>query len=137
MSITYTPEDADIMARTVYGEARGEQRAGQIAVAWVIRNRAARPGWWGRDIKGVCLKKYQFSCWNRNDANFKQVHSVTLAIAAFRQCMEVVDQVLRDKAPDPTKGATHYHVHNILPVWAKGLKPCVRIGAHVFYNNVK
>ena len=33
--------DMDVAARTVYGEARGEPDEGKIAVAWVIRTRAA------------------------------------------------------------------------------------------------
>ena len=40
----------DTLARTLWGEARGEGRAGMQAVANVIRNRAARPGWWGRSV---------------------------------------------------------------------------------------
>ena len=38
--------DLDIMALTVWAEARGEPVDGQRAVAWVLRNRAAKPGWW-------------------------------------------------------------------------------------------
>lgn len=147
MKVPYSPGDADIMARTVFGEARGELRAGQVAVAWVIRNRAemdlgndGKPDWWGEGIAGVCLKSsrgiHQFSCWNRNDPNLKLIQGVTVANRAFRDCMAVVDEVLRDKVPDPTGGATHYHTRNILPKWAKGLRPCARVGTHVFYNNV-
>ena len=32
-------KDHDILARTLWGEARGETLAGQIAVVWTIRNR--------------------------------------------------------------------------------------------------
>lgn len=31
--------DIDVLARTIWGEARGEGLAGQIAVGWCIRNR--------------------------------------------------------------------------------------------------
>ena len=37
--MTATDKDQDILARTLWGEARGEGVAGQIAVAWSIRNR--------------------------------------------------------------------------------------------------
>jgi spore germination cell wall hydrolase CwlJ-like protein len=40
--MTATVRDRDILARTLYGEARGESFAGQIAVAWTIRNHAQR-----------------------------------------------------------------------------------------------
>jgi hypothetical protein len=41
------------MAATIWGEARGEPLDGKVAVGWVIRNRAANPGGWGRDIRGA------------------------------------------------------------------------------------
>lgn len=37
--MTETEKDRDIRARTLWGEARGKSLAGQIAVAWTIRNR--------------------------------------------------------------------------------------------------
>ena len=37
--ITATEKDRDILARSLYGAARGESLAGQISVAWSIRNR--------------------------------------------------------------------------------------------------
>ena len=52
--------DLMIMAKTIWGEARGESHNGQVAVAWVIRNRAERGGWWGNTIREVCLKDQQF-----------------------------------------------------------------------------
>jgi hypothetical protein len=49
-----TENDRDILARTLWGEARGESLAGQIAVAWTIRNRVndgnAKSWWGGRAI---------------------------------------------------------------------------------------
>ena len=71
--MTVTEKDRDILARTLWGEARGESLAGQIAVAWTIRNRVKDgkdKSWWGEGYASVCQKPYQFSCWNRNDPNF-------------------------------------------------------------------
>jgi len=83
-----TDKDRDILARTLWGEMRGEGVAGQIAVAWSIRNRVemdlhndGKPDWWGEGYAGVCRKPYQFSCWNKSDLNFaclsgaKPIHS--------------------------------------------------------------
>ena len=69
--------DLMIMAKTIWGEARGESHNGQVAVAWVIRNRAERGGWWGNTIREVCLKDQQFSCWNHNDCNRAQIDSLS------------------------------------------------------------
>jgi len=65
------------MAKTVWGEARGESVKGQIAVAWVIKNRADNPRWWGKTIEEVCLKKYQFSCWLESDPNKAKMDKLT------------------------------------------------------------
>src|SRR5688572_17412765 len=74
--IDFTESDVDAMARTLYGEARGEPEAGQIAVAWVIRNRVTtdlrgdkKPDWWGEGVQGVCVNPSQFSCWRTDDPN--------------------------------------------------------------------
>ncbi|MFT8135469.1 hypothetical protein ACMYLZ_23150, partial [Salmonella enterica subsp. enterica serovar Enteritidis] len=66
-------KDRDILARTLWGEARGEGQAGQIAVAWTIRNRVfdgKAKSWWGEGYAGVGLKPGRFSCWNKNDPNY-------------------------------------------------------------------
>ena len=68
--------EVDVLARTIWGEARGEGKEGMEAVASVILNRteiAKRLDgyWWGNTIIQVCQKPYQFSCWNKLDPNFK------------------------------------------------------------------
>lgn len=56
----------EILAKTVYGEARGECREGWKWVAWVIKNRAHlnKSYWGGSRIKDVCLHPGQFECWD-------------------------------------------------------------------------
>lgn len=80
--------DTDILARTIYGEARGESISGQEAIASVILNRVAfakRRGryWWGNTIAGVCLAPWQFSCWNENDPNRKIIERADDADIGF------------------------------------------------------
>lgn len=56
-----TDKDRDILARTLWGEAWGESLAGQIAVAWTIRNRVKDgkdKSFWGEGYGGVCQKPY-------------------------------------------------------------------------------
>lgn len=129
-----TPEDIDIMARTVWGESRGESLAGKIAVAWVIKNRADNPGWWGDSIAGVCRQPWQFSCWNANDPNRAKLIGVTPQDEMFRECLMVVAGVLSRNFPDPTFGANHYHAKGVSPAWAHGRAPTARIHNHVFYR---
>lgn len=127
----------DTMARTVWGEARGESDAGRAAVAWVIKNRASQPGWWGRDIETVCLKKWQFSCWNPTDPNSVKCAMVSEKIdKGFERIKEICRSVLSCETEDPTNGATHYHTKSISPAWAMKIDPCAEIGNHKFYKGV-
>lgn len=129
--------DIDILARTLWGEARGEGAAGMQAVASVVLNRARRGGWWGAGVAEVCLKPRQFSCWNEDDPNREKVAGATpppcprFAVARRIACRAVCGVM-----EDLTGGATHYHAAGAQPYWAEGRTPCAVIGRHVFYRIV-
>ena len=60
-------KDVDVLARTIFGEARGETVSGMEAVASVVMNRLAfsrRRGryWWGNSVVDICQSPRQFSC---------------------------------------------------------------------------
>lgn len=134
--------DIDVLARTIYGEARGEPVRGKEAVAAVIMNRVRlakrRSGyWWGDDIQTVCQKPWQFSCWNDNDPNRKKLLVVTRDNAVFKTCLRVARRAVRGTLKDPTRGATHYHTLNVDPPWSSGRTPVVIIGRHQFYNDIE
>ena len=71
--------------------------------AWVIRNRADNPRWWGNDITDVCLKKYQFSCWNHNDPNYPRLTNEATRVrpdfqAGYVVCTAVLEKMcIRDR----------------------------------------
>lgn len=137
-----TMNDIEIMARTIYGEARGEYSridgglAALIAVGNVIMNRAQQQTWFGRTVREVCLKPYQFSCWNENDANLSKIVGVTDENPIFVQCLDVAKGVAERTYPDLTKGADHYYSADLTapPKWAVGADECVRIGKHRFFK---
>ena len=139
-------DDIDILARTIYGEARGESRSGREAVAAVIMNRVGKrvqAGYvtvGGRKLPSVaatCLKPYQFSCWLRNDPNREKIMTVSHTDALFRECLEIASQAVNGQLEDKTGGATHYYNPRVCPaVWAEGKKPCAEIGAHLFFNDI-
>lgn len=127
-------EDVDIMARTLYGEARGESAEGKAGVGWVIRHRADRPAW-PAGIAAVCQQPYQFSCWNPGDPNLEQLQSVTTENPIFAECVQIANQVISGAIPDPTNGADHYYANYIAPPsWAQGETPVAQIGVHLFFN---
>ena len=131
----------DVLARTIYGEARGESVRGMEAVAAVIMNRvaAAREGrrWWGTTVIEVCRAPHQFSCWNPDDPNRRQIESVDDDDPTFAVCRRIARRAIGGALVDPTNGATHYHALGAAPGWAEGHAPCRRIGRHVFYNTVR
>ena len=131
-----TAQDLDTMARTIYGESRGETLLGQQAVAWVIINRARAGGWWGDTIGKVCRHPFQFSCWNADDPNRKNIEAVGVETPSFIRAIGVAALCLTDDLKDPTAGSTHYHNADVEPVWSKGKTSVAMIGHHHFFNDV-
>lgn len=134
------PDDADVMARTIMGEARGEPEQGKIAVGWVILNRARSGKWFGGggDIFAVCRKPYQFSCWDPGDPNLSIITRARAGDPVFDECLAAAKKVLSGSVADPTGAATHYFANYIsTPAWAKSpANLTVQIGVHKFYKNV-
>ena len=129
----------EILARTVWGEARGEPVAGKEAVAAVVLNRVAlaeKPQfrWWGKTVVGVCLAPFQFSCWNADDPNFPKLFNVRGADPVYATCLRTARRAVSNVLKDPTGGATHYHRRGIYPKWAQNAVPLCEIGNHVFYR---
>lgn len=138
----YNDVSKDVLARTLWGEARGEGTIGMHAVAGVILNRVAiaqKYGsfWWGDNIVQVCQKPYQFSCWNRSDPNFQKLHRVDKSNLYFATALRLAARGLAGSLEDITLGATHYHARGIKPYWANTKKPCTILGNHVYYSLVK
>ena len=132
-----TLDEIDVLTRTVYGEARGESAKGQAAVAWVIRNRAAKQrGYLGKTVKEACLKPHQFSCWNTNDPNRARLLELETSNETYRNIRRVVEEVMKGTIADTTQGSTHYHTNDVKPSWISGKTPVVTIGHHLFYNNI-
>ena len=127
--------DHGLMARTLWGECRGEPFEGQVAVGYVIRNRALQGGWWGSTIGEVCLKPYQFSCWNNDDPNRARLMTVDYEDPNFVTALGIAALLATLRLPDYSRGATHYVADYITPPdWTKSLVPTVKLGRHQFYK---
>lgn len=129
--------DQQVLARTLWAEARGQGPDGMLAVACVIRNRARNPGWWGGpSLRSVCLKPLQFSCWNASDPQFKLIRADAIRSLAFDTAMGIAAAVMADAVADITHGADHYCTAAVAPKtsWAKSRTPVAKIGAHWFYR---
>ena len=135
-------QDIDTLARTIYGEARGESLSGQEAIASVVLNRvkfANNKGkyWWGNTITAVCRCPWQFSCWNANDPNYKILIGDLQSDKFFQICRRIALRAIGGVLQDKTGGATHYHLRSLRPKWSIGKIPCTEIGNHIFYNDIE
>ena len=138
----YQELEIDVLARTIFGEARGEPIEGMEAVANVVLNRARisqKKGryWWGNGIIGVCQKPYQFSCWNKTDPSYHRLINVTAKNIHFATSLRIARRAVIGALKDNTKGATHYHADYVSPYWARGERPVQVIGRHIFYKLVE
>ena len=127
---------ADKLARTLWGEARGEGHAGMAGVASTVLNRVASGvAWWGRDIASVCLAPKQFSCWNPGDPNRPKLLAVTTGDPVFRLACAIAALACDGLLPDTVNGADSYFDLRMPapPAWARGLFPVKRIGHHGFF----
>jgi|TARA_B110001454_G_scaffold85104_1_gene81806 hypothetical protein len=120
--------ETKIIAITILAEARGEGQGGMYAVAAVIAQRAFERK---RTPTEVCLKKWQFSCWNGK--RLKDLEHL-LKVPQGKYALALAKNI-KLLSRDFVGFANHYHNNKIkLPYWAKGQKPVKTIGNHIFYK---
>ena len=119
--------ETKVNAITKLAEARGEGQGGMYAVAAVIAQRAFERK---RTPTEICLKPYQFSCWNgkalKSLEHLLKVPQAKYAIALAKN--------IKLLSRDFVGFANHYHNNKVSPKWAKGNKPVKVIGNHLFYK---
>jgi len=141
-AVSVTESDLLTLARTLWGEARGEPRKGIEAVANVILNRVASPRY-PDTVTKVCRQPFQFSCWNRNDPNFPKLRNLTAASgdAKFTTCLAVAEAAVKGGPMHVTADTLHYHATSIAkPSWVRkspAHRVTLREGRHIFYSGIK
>ena len=112
--------DLYLLAKVVYGEARGEPYLGQVAVAAVVLNRVKSPDF-PNTISGVVYQPWAFTCVQDGQVNLTPDQS---AINAARDALN---------GWDPTSGALYYYnPKTATSKWVQGLTIHMTIGQHVF-----
>lgn len=104
------------MVDNIYHEARGESKAGMLAVAIVTMNRVLHPNY-PETICKVVYQESQFS-WTK-----KYTHA-----SYCQDCLDIAYTALKGNYGFK---ATHYHTRKVNPRWK--LKRIATIGNHIFY----
>ena len=123
------------LALAIYHEARGESLPAQRAVAATIINRAKSSAY-PATLCGVVYDKawrpqkcqFSFACDGRSDVpRDHRAVAVSMKIA--------IETAVTDASglSSCSELATHYHRHDVTPVWSKELRPLGRVGAHLFF----
>lgn len=145
---SYEDDNIVCMAQNIYHEARGDNYAGQIAVADVVLNRVADSRypdticgvikqaklseWWLTRGKEVPIKhQCQFSwyCDGKSDKITNQ--------RSWNQALAIAYSIVTTGIyAGITEGATHYHATYVDPYWASShqMQLIGPIGDHVFYK---
>lgn len=146
VSLQNWSQDVDALARTIWGEARGEGWTGMQAVANVVMNRvgvsiSSGGYWWGNTVRDICQRRsgnvYQFDAWNTNGPNYAQMMAATISTPGFSDALELATRAVAGNLPDITRGATNYYAPAgvlSVPAWARGQVAIAEIGGHVFYR---
>lgn len=121
------------LAQAVYFEARSEPEVGMRAVAHVVLNRL-RDDRYPNSVCGVVFQnqhlrhrcQFSFACDGLSDTPRESL--------SWHRSLQVALEVLAGASEDVTGASTHYHASYVEPFWAAQLKPTVRLGAHLFYQ---
>jgi hypothetical protein len=129
-----SPEDRDMMIRTVIGEASDQPDVGKYGVAHVILNRVNKGGY-GKTPSDVVLQRGQFEPWQTRRG---ELAGISKRSQEYRDTGEIVDNAVNGTVSDPTGGMTHFLDPAIvrkrtgrLPDWASGHG--LQIGDHTFF----
>ena len=116
----YSSQDVALLARLIYGEARGESYVGQVAVGAVVLNRIKSPSF-PNTMSGVIYQRYAFTAVNDGQIN------LTPNETAKKAAMDALN------GWDPSYGAIYYYnPKTATSSWIFSRQTTVIIGNHVF-----
>lgn len=117
----YDYNEIMFLAKTIYGESRGEGEESWYKVGWTIKNRVEKE-WRGKtSFKEVVLDSYQFSCWNEGDPNRTVIENPSGK--TWSKIFDVAIEIYYSDSRENTfQNIYHYHDTSIVePYWGDGL----------------
>ncbi len=119
-SSSYSDADINLLARLIYGEARGETYVGQVAVGAVVMNRIKSPSF-PNTMAGVIYQSYAFTAVDDGQIN------LTPNSTARKAALDAIN------GWDPSYGALYYYnPSTATSSWIFSRQTTVVIGNHVF-----
>jgi spore germination cell wall hydrolase CwlJ-like protein len=116
--------ELDCMTKVILYEAGAEGRAGQVAVAQVVMNRATS----GRFPKTVCGVVYQ-------PGQFSSIRSYKAPGGArWERAEEIARDVMMGEAQSGVGKALYFHATRVSPAYVRSRTRVATIGNHVFYR---
>lgn len=126
--------EINCLADNIYFEARGESKAGQIAVGVVTLNRT-KSKHYPSDVcdvvhqrtKGIC--QFSWVCKNLDPARRRYNTKI------YKSIVELAYKIYNEDITSPiSKKTMNFHAHYVQPKWSKRYKHAHRIGNHIFYE---
>ena len=119
-SSSYSDADVQLLARLIYGEARGESYVGQVAVGAVVMNRI-RSSSFPNTMSGLIYQRYAFTAVDDGQIN------LTPNATAKKAAQDAMN------GWDPSYGALYYYnPKTATSSWIFTRQTTVTIGNHVF-----
>ena len=116
----YSESDINLLARLIYGEARGESYVGQVAVGAVVMNRIKSSSF-PNTMSGVIYQRYAFTAVDDGQINLSPNET------ARKAALDAIN------GWDPSYGALYYYnPATATSAWIFTRKTTVTIGRHVF-----
>jgi len=147
--------ELELLTLVIFGEARGLDHCGRLAVGCVVRNRVIKNN---TNYKIEILKPYQFSCFNPGDPNRELLERIAKKIECLKEEQNILTEEIFNRldktllgegalfdcytcalavmkgCQDITTGATHYiAIYCAMPEWVKGMRMTKVIGQHIFF----
>lgn len=117
---SYSEADIQLLARLIYGEARGESYVGQVAVGAVVMNRIKSSSF-PNTMSGVIYQRYAFTAVDDGQIN------LTPNETARKAALDAIN------GWDPSYGAIYYYnPATATSSWIFSRTTTVTIGRHVF-----
>jgi hypothetical protein len=125
-----SPQDRDLMIRTMIGEGGDPSSIGHV-----IWNRVNADGY-GHTPTDVVLAPNQFTPWQ---TRARELMAIDPSSKQYQRAGAIVDNIVSGNDQDPTGGATHFYAPASMqppgrvPSWASGQTPTAVIGGHRFF----